>query len=115
MTLTFPLPPKCLHPNARSHWKAKMRPKKNYRAEAALIASQARLSEPFKRATVQLTFYLARKQDADNLLAWCKPLFDGLQDGGLIANDSGLTFLPCLQVTGKGLDYRVELTIQGEA
>ena len=35
-----------------------------------------------------------RRRDKDNLLASLKAAFDGAQDAGLIADDSGLTYLP---------------------
>lgn len=113
MKLTLPLPPKALHPNARVHWKAKLKPKAKARGEAALVASTApdKPPKPWAKARVRPTFYLPRRQDLDNLGAWCKAYYDGISDAGVVANDSGLIPLTAIQITGKGLDYRVELDI----
>lgn len=113
MTITLPLPPKSLHPNARPCWQAKARATKKARSEAALIARMApdRPAEPWEKATVQATFYLKRKQDSDNLVAWTKATLDGLQ-GWIVVNDSGLTILPPIQIVGKDLDHRLELKVE---
>lgn len=113
MKLTLPLPPKCLHPNARSCWQAKVAATRKCRAEAALVARTApdKPSEPWVRATIQATFYMPRRHDPDNLLAWAKSAFDGLQ-GIVIENDSGFTHLSPRQITGKDVGRRLELEIQ---
>lgn len=115
MQLTLPLPPIALHPNSRTRnhlYRAAM--VKKARGEAEFLSRLIAPSQPFKRATIQPTFYLPRKNDSTNLADWLKAYLDGLQPH-VIVNDSGVTLLPPLQVTGKGLDYRVVLDIQGEA
>jgi hypothetical protein len=105
ITITIPLPPKQMHPNARSHWRAKMKPKAQQRVEAMWAGQSAcggRGKGPrWKMAEVQATWYLARQNDQDNLLAWLKGTFDGLADAGIVDNDRGFVFMPPVQVTGK--------------
>jgi crossover junction endodeoxyribonuclease RusA len=112
IAIDLPLPRKATHPNARPHWAVKAKATKANRRDAALVAKQCAPAKPWEKATVQCSFTLPRKQDADNLQAWCKAYFDGLQDGGIITNDSGLTHLPVTQTTGKGLRYGVVITIE---
>lgn len=116
MILTLPLPPEVLHPNGRTKkpmYRAKMIRKT--RGETAFVARQHAPSQPFETATVQATFYLPRRRDGDGLNAWIKAVLDGLQDAGIVANDSGVTLLPPLQVTGKNVERRLELRIEGKA
>lgn len=116
--IELPLPPQDTHPNARpAHWAVKSKAVKKQRSAAGVMARQAvqftARGFPWRTATIQATFYLARKRDADGCLSWLKASFDGLADAGLIANDSGLTHLPVVQVTGKAAGKRrgVELRI----
>jgi len=115
--IDLPLPPDEVYPNARPHWSAKSRATKKQRQAAAILARQATQFRcygfPWKAATVQATFYRGRRIDTDNALASLKASFDGLADAGIIANDSGLTHLPVVQVTGKATGGRrgVELRI----
>jgi crossover junction endodeoxyribonuclease RusA len=117
VNIDLPLPPKETNPNARSHWRPKAAATKRQRSAAAVLARQATqfacYGFPWKAATVQATFYRGRRIDADNALASLKASFDGLADAGIIANDSGLTHLPVVQVTGKATGGRrgVELRI----
>src|SRR5688572_30571895 len=68
--ITLPLPPKEMHPNARKHWRSKMKPKQRQRNDAylaALAATQGRRQQPFwTLAEVHTTWYLARRNDQDN-------------------------------------------------
>lgn len=101
MTIELPLPPKAVHPNARSHWAAKARAKKQQRSDAttaALAALNGARRPRWGQAEVHATFYLARKTDPDNLIAWMKASLDGLQDAGIIANDNDLMHLSPAQV-----------------
>lgn len=117
VNIDLPLPPKEVHPNARCHWRPKAAATKRQRSAAAILARQATqfacYGFPWKAATVQATFYLPRSRDRDGLNSWLKASLDGLQDAGVIANDSGLTPLPPVQVTGKAARGRrgVELRI----
>ena len=114
VTITLPIPAKCLHPNGRGCWQARARVTKKARADAALVASQYRPAKPAKSMTIQAVFFTFRHHDTDNLNGWLKAYLDGLQverGAGLIENDRGITLLPARQVpTTKG-NQRVELRI----
>jgi hypothetical protein len=111
-TLTLPLPPRILHPNGRAWgWRYRAAMVKKARLEAGLIAKAAGpvLCE---RLTIQPTFYLLRKRDGDGLNSWLKAYLDGIQDAGWVKNDSAITLLPPIQVTGKARGRpRVELEL----
>jgi len=114
VTITLPLPPKSLSPNARVHWAVKAKAVKAYRRIAACRTGIALgLLRPYwTHATTQVTFYHARKarRDPDNLLASLKPIFDGLVDAGLLADDEYLTHLPVVKLIDSD-NPRVVLTI----
>lgn len=120
ITVEIPMPPKQLHPNARSHWRARMKPKAMQRQHAylaALDALRGRVSPKWIAAQIHATFYLGsrgRKTDNDNLIAWLKASIDGLEDAGIVDDDSGITWLPPSQVYGKGTgtDRKVVLSIE---
>lgn len=102
ITITMPLPPKELSPNARSgrrkkkgqmrtHWASRAKLTHQYRRSAAVRA----LAElgcgfmVFKRAIGKLTFYWPdkRRRDIRNAEAAMKPAYDGLVDAGIIVDD----------------------------
>ncbi len=97
-TVTLGLPPRALHPNSRPHHMAKANAKKKYRVacrDATMIATN--VDPPLlRKASILFTFRFWRRHqhDRDNLLAWIKSGIDGMADGGLVANDRDLTFLP---------------------
>jgi hypothetical protein len=111
--VVLPLPPKALHPNARVHWRVKYKATREYR-RAAYFAAWAALGRPqglnpigpmWESATVQIVFYAPdkRKRDADGILSSLKSALDGLAapthngiGAGIIANDSGFSFLPVI-------------------
>tara|TARA_R110000868_G_scaffold390897_2_gene660752 strand:+ start:264 stop:659 length:396 start_codon:yes stop_codon:yes gene_type:complete len=112
--IDLPLPPDCLHPNSRPHWRAKAAAAKATREHACLVARTVRPKTPFKAASYRLTFWLARKRDYDGLLTWCKNVIDGLQDGGIIVNDSdfrpdGIVRFSGLKQTGGKVGVRFEI------
>lgn len=112
--LTLPLPHQMLHPNhSTGNWKWKAALRKRARADAATAARlHVPAGCPFGRASIQATFYLARKNDEDNLCAWLKAYLDGLADAGIVANDSAFTIqTPVTQITGRKVTKRVVLTI----
>jgi Holliday junction resolvase RusA-like endonuclease len=106
-------PPKAIKPNARVHWAKKARAVKSYRHEANISAMSEWLRNrpdeaPHRplvsEARVQATFYHRDRRgfaDPDNLAASLKPVWDGLQDCGILKNDNKLTHLPILQKIGK--------------
>ena len=118
IVITLPLPPQAMYPNARKHWKAKMGPKKQQRSDAYMAAfnSTTGSGQPRPRwqlAECQATFYLERRRDGDNLIAWLKATFDGLEDAGIVENDGNFIHLPPQQITGKHAkgERKVVLTI----
>lgn len=118
ITITLPLPPQAMYPNARTHWKAKMKPKAMQRQQAYYAAKAATDSGPqWTLAECQATFYLERKRDGDNLIAWLKATFDGLEDAGIVENDGNFIHLPPQQFTGKQSngERKVVLTITPRA
>lgn len=111
VTLELPMPPKVLRPNARASWQARLKAKKKARQECGLLARINRPRVPFKRATLHATFYIRNRADDDNLISWLKYYLDGLQDGGVIENDRGLTILAPSQVIDRK-NQRVVLRIE---
>lgn len=98
ISITLSMPHAHLSPNSRCHWAQKSKAKKAQRLLAStLIYCGLREKRPlWTSANVQITVTPpdARRRDKDNLLASLKAAFDGAQDAGLIADDSGLTYLP---------------------
>lgn len=112
-TVTLPLPPKELSPNARVHWAARATATRRYREAAYLLALPSRPRRPMQvaRVTARFFFKTRRRRDRDNLLASLKPAFDGLADAGLVADDSGLIHMPVEQHIDR-TDPRVELVVE---
>lgn len=107
ITINLDMPHKHLSPNSRCHWAQKSKAKKDQRGHAryrilralneiAPVNARFREWTPWKTANVEITVTPPdrRRRDKDNLLASLKAAFDGAQDAGLIADDSGLTYLP---------------------
>lgn len=71
--------------------------------------------EPWQRAMARVTFFHAvrRRRDRDNALASLKSAFDGIVDGGVLADDAGLTFGPVMLEIDREFP-RVEIEVQGE-
>lgn len=95
----FPLPPKDLHPNSRVSWQAKSRARDGTKKRPGYrwriyIEARSQWAQfchwaPTGVVTAYTTFAfnVNRKRDEDNLLAWCKSLFDGLVDARVLAGD----------------------------
>lgn len=96
LTVTLPLPPKALSPNARCHFMAKANAAKKYRATSKYLAIAQGVRERWERASVSIVWRtkINRRRDADNCLASLKNGLDGLRDADVIADDSGLSFEP---------------------
>jgi len=111
--LTVSAPARCLSPNSRAHWRSVSKAKKKLRGQAAVMSRAANAPEPLASASCRATFYVKcrRRRDGDNALASLKAAFDGLQDGGLIADDSGLIHHPVRFVVDKEKAGTVELEI----
>ncbi len=93
MQVVLPWPPKELSPNARQHWAALARVKKQYRTACWALTRQAMaeagMASGAPKNEVHLVFVPPdrRNRDADNMLASMKAGLDGLADA-LKANDS---------------------------
>lgn len=112
LVVTLPLPTQALHPNGRAHFFEEARARAAYRSLTASVVRIARFAPLWDRATVLATFYFrdAKRRDSDNALASLKSGFDGLQDAGVVVNDSGLTHLPPVLSLDR-LRPRVELRV----
>lgn len=116
LTITIPLPPRILSPNARPHHMAKARKVKEYRGRAylAVLTEVPGGYKPrWKSALCSVTWYAktATHPDGDNALASLKAAFDGFTDAGLFSDDRGLTHAP-VKFDKDKLNPRVEITIQ---
>lgn len=83
MNLILPWPPSGLSPNARSHWAATAKLKKQYRSDCAWQAkAQGATKIDATALHLKITFYPPTKRhfDLDNLLARMKSGLDGLAD-----------------------------------
>lgn len=105
IVINLPLPPEILHPNARTqnvNYRAAMI--KKARGEAEFVSRMAKVNSGWMqctRAWYSLKFFLPRSRDEDKLDAWLVPYRDGIQDAGLIKNDSGFKLKGIEQITGK--------------
>jgi crossover junction endodeoxyribonuclease RusA len=98
--IRLPLPPPCLSPNARAHYRPKAAATRSMRGlacratRAAMEAGEVRGG--WTGATVRIVYRLPtrRRRDRDNLLCSLKAAFDGVADAGLVVDDSAMTYLP---------------------
>lgn len=92
--LVLPLPPVCLSPNARAHWRKKAGAIAAYRALAGRVAEPLRPHEPWRSAIVSSSwrFHARRKRDPDNLAAMLKPAIDGCRDARILVDDDLLKY-----------------------
>jgi Holliday junction resolvase RusA-like endonuclease len=107
--ITLPVPSKRLHPNDRSVWQARLRPKRLARTLASLVAGQQRPKEPLDAPACRIIWKVntKRRRDTDNLVAWCKAYTDGLTDAGIWADDSRVTWVPPAIEYEKGCEARI--------
>jgi hypothetical protein len=117
----FGLPSRVFHPNGRcsrraARWAA-IRKFRGLVGQIAAIAIREQLDGQrplWRRATAQITIWYGprqQKMDDDNVIAWMKPAFDGLQDAGVVANDRGITHLPPVHERDRALP-RIEIRIR---
>ena len=80
--LTLPWPHFGLSPNARVDRRKKVKLIKSHRETGFWLARQAKLVVPDENRVVVMVFHKADagRFDADNLLACCKPMIDGVCD-----------------------------------
>ena len=91
MLIVIPdIPPASLRGNSRAgHWGQRNADRKAWR-ELGWAIGKEKLSEYDPLSTpvaVSLRVWMRRRIDLDNLLIGYKPLWDGLEDSGLLAND----------------------------
>ncbi len=118
ITITLPLPDKCLSPNASSAIPRPVyyRAKRNHRADAMLAAIDELDCGPrpfWKRAEIKAVWFKRTKHKIDqgNASNWLKPYEDGFEDAGIYENDSGVIWAPHEFKVDKA-DPRIELTIR---
>jgi hypothetical protein len=103
--------------NARIHWadRARCMAKDKGVVWASAHAQNApdRPAKPWSRARVDIGLVVrtAVRRDADNAIAACKGIIDGLVDAGIIADDSlDVVDGPYLSIT-RGADYGYTVTV----
>lgn len=106
LQVLLPIPPKVLHPNARSPWQGKLRERKSHRqlsgdSAAAQVLERYGTRPRFERAVIRLHYVLPwpkngqrQPHDPDNLIAWAKTAIDALQDAGILADDRQVIYMP---------------------
>ena len=118
ITLTVPIPDRCLSPNSRAHWSRKAKATREARLRRLLSGQlkamrEAGIKPPqWDLAETRVTFYwpTAHRRDADNAMRRMKPMRDGLEDAGVVADDAGLIHWPATM--RKDADNpRAEITI----
>lgn len=91
--IVLPLPPSILGPNrivaSFGGRMKKAAASKRYRALACREAESQGVEVPWRRSTVQATFFhkTARRRDDVNHLASLKAAYDGVVDGGILEDD----------------------------
>jgi crossover junction endodeoxyribonuclease RusA len=98
VNIALPWPPRCLHPNDRSHWRAVRAAAKTARNDAFLLTRSAmKRGHPLfteGKAYLRLTFCPPnkRKHDMDGCLSANKAALDGIADA-LGLDDSGFMLM----------------------
>lgn len=113
VVVALPLPPMQLHPNVRTHWRAKAEWTKAARAVAMGCAYNVRPPQPFARCTAVANFRFtqARRRDPDNLMAWMKGQIDGLTDAQIWIDDSVVRWLPPVVLIEPGQPGGITVTV----
>ncbi len=102
LTITLRQPPRVLHPNGRTRkhryrW-SEARKMRNLACAMATVAIRecfGGVPPRWERAVVAVTVYYGlgqKRMDADNIIGWCKAIFDGLQDAEVYGNDRNISF-----------------------
>ncbi|CAB4163195.1 hypothetical protein UFOVP813_6 [uncultured Caudovirales phage] len=117
LTITLPLPVKEVSQNSRCHFMTKARATKEQRALAGVACLKAwhGLMPFWERASFAVVAYFKTKRHPDpmNFIGSLKATADGIEDAGIVANDSGLWPLRPVFATDK-LNPRVVITITEE-
>lgn len=117
VTITMPIPPRTLSPNA-SHSRnyfAKSTARRQQRTDAMLYAASAcpGACPRWERFRVSIRWFAKDKSkvpDLDNGVACCKGIIDGMVDAGIMANDKGWEGVDWWPLTDKARP-RVEVTV----
>lgn len=118
LRITLSIPDRVLSPNARAHWAVKARATRETRGAAyyrAMAAMREQGMKPpmWETAEAHVTFYwpTAHRRDRDNAQRRMKPVWDGLQDAGVVEDDAGFIHYP--PTMSKDADNpRVEVTVE---
>lgn len=98
LSLTLPIPPSSLSPNARVHRMAKAKATREARRHSFLVARGAtggrRLMVSVARTLATFWWPSKRRRDRDNATGMLKAYMDGLTDAGIWVDDSVVTHLP---------------------
>lgn len=113
LTITLPIPHKCLSPNARPHWATKAKQTKIHRQRAKIATLEVLAgNKPPAVTGYRLAFFFPtnRNRDDDNAMASCKAYRDGIAEA-LRVDDSTLALAgrPTLAVDAS--NPRVEITL----
>ena len=110
--LYLDLPPAALHPNSRAPVQARFGARSKYRKTSGELAFgwaflHFGCRPRFRSAILEMTFEIprptrgrAQRHDPDNLIAWAKSAVDALTDGGILADDREVVYLPPIQILG---------------
>lgn len=118
LLVRIPLPERPCWPNWVGHWAQKAAAKRKLRQAAKEAGLAARdvsgLEEPLAAANVTCQFHFPerRHRDKDNALAAMKAAFDGLQDAGIVENDTNFTYQP-VTLDCDPADPRVDIIVEG--
>jgi crossover junction endodeoxyribonuclease RusA len=117
ITVTLPIPPKELSPNARVHWAKKAKLTASLRELACVralfvIMANGCAKPQWEKASVLVEWFhrTAMHPDPDNCRGSLKAVYDGMQSAGVYLNDRYLTHLPIIFAKDAS-NPRVVLTI----
>lgn len=107
----LPWPSRTMHPNARPHWARKAKATKAARLAASLMAKEiGRIdAEAVKVTCIFSPPPIKRNRDLDNLIAACKPYFDGIADAIGIDDSRFQHQAPVWGLPRKGGNVRIVL------
>lgn len=93
ITITLPLPHKSLNPNSRAHHMTVAEHKRKARGlSCGVLFGNPETRMGWENIEIEVHWYHSTQQvrDRDNIVASLKATVDGLEDAGLVLNDSGV-------------------------
>lgn len=128
LTVSIPLPDPLLTINARRrmHWRTQSQHSREQRVTAMLAAYEALSTVqgtlravyfPAGRVRVDVTIYRRPRQqqtDESAVIEFCKPLWDGLEDAGVVTNDKQCV-IGAIRWEPSNAQPRIEITLSQEA